>query len=65
MKTPYIRTSNKNIIPHVSKTSYLPRIQSTIKNKTYTNNNFEISSQYKPASKTKYTAPNSFYMLFQ
>ena len=28
MKTPYIQTSNENIIPNVSKIPYLPSIQS-------------------------------------
>ena len=48
MKTPHIKISNETIIPHISKKSYLPRIQSTIKNKTYKNNNFEIISHHKP-----------------
>ena len=48
MKYPYIETSYKNIIPHDTKTSSLPRIQSTIKNKLYKNKSFEFNSQYKP-----------------
>ena len=48
MKTPHIQISNEIIIPHISKKSYLLRIQSTIKEKNYKNNNLEINSQYKP-----------------
>lgn len=47
MKTPYIRTSNKNVTPIVSKTFYLSQIESTTKNEKYKINNLEINSQYK------------------
>ena len=50
MKYPYIETSDK--------TSSLPRIQSTIKNKLYKNKSFEINSQYKPV-KQKFTNSKS------
>ena len=47
MKTPYMRTSNENVTPIVSKTFYLSQIESTTKNEKYKINNLEINSQYK------------------
>ena len=37
---PYIQNNNKNIIPSISITSYLPRIKPTNKRKTYNDDNF-------------------------
>ena len=63
MKYPYIRISNKHTIPSISKTSYLPHIQSTNEKKKYKGYNLEKNSQYMPGKKKlMLKIPTTYYL---